>query len=63
MKFYKRPQCWKHGHIWKFDSNSMGGIWIQCERCNCLEEFIPGAHEPNGGEEVWQKYLNEGKNS
>jgi len=40
--------CFKMGHIFRFDSYTLGGDWIKCERCNKLDEYLPGVHEPKG---------------
>jgi hypothetical protein len=46
--------CWfGKGHHWRFDGNTLGGIWIRCNDCNQLDEFLPGLHEPSGGKKVW----------
>ncbi len=41
-------RCFKMGHLWRFDSHTLGGDWIRCERCNKLDEYLPGVHEPKG---------------
>lgn len=38
--------CFKNGHNYKFDGYTLGGDWIRCARCNKLEEYLPGLHEP-----------------
>lgn len=40
--------CRKLGHHWQFDSPTLGGDFIRCDRCHALEEYLPGAHEPKG---------------
>lgn len=44
----RRWHCFRHGHIFKFDSYTLGGDWIRCKHCNLLEEYLPGLHEPKG---------------
>lgn len=53
--------CRKIGHIYLYDGDTLGGIWIRCALCKHLEEYLPGVHEPEGGEVVWYEKLAEGK--
>jgi len=52
MKFIRylvnKYTCFKMGHIFRFDSHTLGGDWITCERCKKLDEYLPGVHEPKG---------------
>jgi Fic family protein len=41
-------KCHKNGHVWGYDSETLGGVWIKCSRCFKLDEFLPGVHEPEG---------------
>lgn len=45
---YRHWTCWRLGHCWHYDSDSLVGEWIRCGRCNKLDEYVPGAHEPKG---------------
>lgn len=55
-------RCAKRGHHdWAEDGDTLGGIWIRCRDCRTLEEFLPGLHEPKGGEQVWQARLDEAR--
>lgn len=47
-RFRARRECAKLGHLWKFAGSSLGGDWIRCTRCNKLDEYILGIHEPEG---------------
>ena len=40
--------CSKLGHDYKYDGDTLAGDWIRCTRCNKLEEYLPGVHEPKG---------------
>jgi len=55
--------CRQQGHYYLFDGNTLGGICIRCSDCNKLEEFLPGVHEPKGGEVVWQNEIKLGLKS
>ncbi len=44
-------------HVWSYDGDTLGGIWLRCDRCEQIDEFLPGCHEPEGGEQVWQDHL------
>lgn len=40
--------CLKLGHDYKFAGHGLGGDWIRCARCNRLDEYLIGVHEPKG---------------
>ena len=44
----KKRVCWKLGHIFRYEGETLGGDLIKCTRCDKLDEFLPGVHEPNG---------------
>lgn len=47
-KITGRLACIKLGHYYWKVGDSLIGDWIRCRRCNKLEEYVPGAHEPAG---------------
>jgi hypothetical protein len=53
-------RCIGKPHVWKYSADTLAGIWLECERCYGIDEFLPGLHEPKGGEAVWQQKLQEG---
>ena len=46
--------CFRQGHIYKFEQDSLIGEWIRCARCHKLDEYVPGAHEPKGYESKYR---------
>lgn len=49
--------CLRGGHAWREDGPTLGGIWLRCATCDTVEEFLPGLHEPEGGEPIWRERL------
>lgn len=47
--------CFRGGHLWHYDGDTLGGIWIRCARCNALDEYLPGLHEPRDADVVWKQ--------
>jgi hypothetical protein len=44
----RRLWCWFHGHSYRREGDTLGGVWIRCVICGALEEYLPGLHEPRG---------------
>lgn len=57
-RFRARLRCVRRGrHAWQDNGSTLGGIWLLCADCRTVEEYLPGCHEPKGGEAVWQERL------
>lgn len=40
-------ECFRYGHFaWRKVGETVGGDVVRCVRCNALEEYLPGVHEP-----------------
>jgi hypothetical protein len=47
-------KCWGKSHKWKHVGITLGGTWVECQRCYTLDEYLPGLHEPEGASDAYK---------